>query len=240
MLRGKSLFPLHRKVTATVFWVGEPAGGGGSERNAVSAWDDEWQKHYGCFDDPYHWNGYFPAGCTPQKNSFYNSLPYNDLDDNGSRRSTAVKVVPWATWFDWTGRSMLKNQCVKISRGRQVCYSQVEDVGPYVDDDDQYVFQNTRPKNTLAHRAGLDVSPAVRDCLGFNGLNNDVNTVRLAVCHLFTGAGRPVEKDHHHFAAQLERVRILKNFEPESLKFFIYGRVSRHSSRARKIIFKPV
>jgi hypothetical protein len=47
-----SEYPWHRNITAAVFWVGEPQGGGSSEDNALSAWDAEWQKHYGGYDEP--------------------------------------------------------------------------------------------------------------------------------------------------------------------------------------------
>ena len=56
---------------------------------------------------------------------------------------------------------------------------QWEDTGPYTYADRRYVFgaDDLRPKSKQARNAGLDVSPAVRDCLGFAGLNNDENTV---------------------------------------------------------------
>jgi hypothetical protein len=34
---------------------------------------------------------------------------------------------------------------------------------------------NARPASRLANNAGMDVSPAIRDCLAFSGLNNDEN-----------------------------------------------------------------
>jgi hypothetical protein len=64
-------------------------------------------------------------------------------------------------------------------RHGRTCYAQWEDSGPYVYDDANYVFgsHDARPRSRSARGAGLDVSPAVRDCLRFNGLNNDENTV---------------------------------------------------------------
>ncbi len=47
-------YPLHRDVTATVFWVGESG-------NAASAWDDLWEKHFGGVDDPERRRKYRPA-----------------------------------------------------------------------------------------------------------------------------------------------------------------------------------
>lgn len=178
----KFSYPLHTSITATVFWVGEPQGGGSSEDNALSAWDDSWQKHYGCFDDPSNRNGYHPKGCTPKENPFYFDLPYDDFDWDGAdgRRSGAHQVIPWAKSKKWQDdESMLKNQWIKITKENAVCYAQWEDAGPYVYDDARYVFgkKDERPKSKEANNAGMDVSPAVRDCLKFKGLNNDTNKV---------------------------------------------------------------
>lgn len=178
----KSSYPLHTNITATVFWVGEPKGGGSSEDNALSAWDDSWQKHFGCFDDPESRDGYHPKGCTPKENPFYFDLPYDDFDweGNAGRRSNANQVVPWAKTRKWSDdESMLKNRWLKISREGVTCYGQWEDAGPYVYDDAKYVFghNDARPKSKQANNAGMDVSPALRDCLKFIGKNNDSNKV---------------------------------------------------------------
>lgn len=173
-----STYPIHRNITATVFWVGEPQGGGSSENNAISAWDDDWLAHYGGVDDPANRNGFFPAGFTPKQNPFYFDLPYNDFTDDGDRRANAYAVVPWANEKTWGPQeSMLKNRWIKITKDANVCYAQWEDAGPYVYDDAAYVFGTARPKNKQANSAGMDVSPAVRDCLGFNGINNAENQV---------------------------------------------------------------
>ena len=77
----------------------------------------------------------------------------------------------------------MKNRWVEIIHRRdgrnRVCYGQIEDSGPYLYSDAGYVFGSTdqRPRSRLARNAGMDVSPALRDCLGFNGLNNDRNEV---------------------------------------------------------------
>jgi hypothetical protein len=184
-------YPVHRGVTATVFWVGEPKGGGSSENNALSAWDDEWLKHYGGVDEPgprSAANGWFPTGFRPKENPFYFDLPYDDFDDQGRPRPDRMTVVPWARASAGQvaraarrGRpfSLLKNRWARIERGGGVCYAQWEDTGPYEYDDAAYVFgrDDRRPRNRRAHRAGMDVSPAVRDCLGFDGLNTDTNRV---------------------------------------------------------------
>jgi hypothetical protein len=171
-------YPVHQNITATVFWVGEPIGGGSSEDNAVSAWDDEWQKNYGGFDDPQSRNGFLPVGFTPLENPFYLDLPYNDFEDNGFRKTNAAQVVYWAKSKTWGKlESMMKNRWVKLTRNGVTCYGQIEDAGPYQYDDYVYVFGTSTPKSKLANNAGLDVSPALRDCLKFNGWNNDENKV---------------------------------------------------------------
>jgi hypothetical protein len=185
-------YPVHRDVTATVFWVGEPRGGGSSENNALSAWDDRWLAHYGGVDDPLPRrtaaNGYFPSSFAPRENPFYVDLPYDDFQDDGTPRADRLAVVPWARWLlpelrrhERAGRpfSLLKNRWVRLIRHGRVCYAQWEDSGPYVYDDAGYVFggPDARPRSPRANRAGLDVSPAVRDCLRFRGANNDENAV---------------------------------------------------------------
>lgn len=173
-----SQYPLHKNITSTVFWVGEPQGGGSSEDNALSAWDDEWQKDFGGFDDPANRNGYYPVGVTPKENPFYLDLPYNDFNDNGNRKANAKLVVPWASEKTWGAEeSMMKNRWVKLIKDGVTCYGQIEDAGPYQYDDYAYVFGTSLPKSKLANNAGLDVSPALRDCLKFVGLNNDSNRV---------------------------------------------------------------
>lgn len=182
-----TVYPVHHVVTATVFWVGEPKGNGSSEDNAVSAWDDAWLAHYGGVDDPGPRdvaNGWFPTAFVPKENPFYFDLPYNDFDDAGRPRPDRAEVVPWAHRYREQLRrprafSLLKNRWAKLVRGDRVCYAQWEDSGPYVYDDAAYVFgsDDRRPRNRLAKRAGMDVSPAVRDCLGFDGLNTDTNKV---------------------------------------------------------------
>src|SRR3989344_472623 len=174
----ESSYPIHRNITATVFWVGEPQGGGSSEDNAISAWDDNWQQSYGGFDDPENRDGYYPVGFTPKETPFYLDLPYNDFNDNGDRKSNAFDVVPWANQKTWSNNeSFMKNRWVKLAKDGKVCYGQIEDAGPYEYDGVDYVFGSAKPKNHLANSAGLDVSPALRDCLDFEGINNADNRV---------------------------------------------------------------
>src|ERR1700687_3543790 len=168
--RARRLVKLHENVSTTIFWIGEPA----SAENAFianndSAWDQCWKERYGGIDDPVNRNGFNPAGFTPNDNPFYVALPFNDLDSNGDRKSTVSDVVPWAkiAVFPPTD-SAVKNRWLKIVNGTTTCYGQWEDVGPFNENDHRYVFGLSRPRNATNSHAGLDVSPAVRDCLHIN------------------------------------------------------------------------
>lgn len=153
-----------KKGTATVFWVGEDAGPENDYiHNAASAWDGRWEEHFGGIDDPECRNGYYPCGFTPRENPFYIALPFNDLDDNGRRKASATHI-PWNN--EQERRSVLKNRWIVVRHGSAVCYAQWQDVGPNHQDDWDYVFEDAlRPLNTFGVRAGIDLSPAMRDCL---------------------------------------------------------------------------
>jgi len=145
-------FCLHENITATVFWIGEPKGNGSSEDNAVSAYDGDWVNSYGGYDDYECRNGWHPCDFTPKENPFYVTVPYEDI--------------------------ALKNRWVRVEKDGIVAYAQIEDSGPYVYNDYRYVYQcYPKPKNRRANRAGMDVSPALRDYLQFEGLNNADNKV---------------------------------------------------------------
>jgi hypothetical protein len=151
----------HSNIIATVFWVGEAANADNANiSNAPSAWDDNWQGHFGGVDDPASRNGYNPAAFTPQENPFYFALPYNDYDANGNRKPSAGNCPNIGASLSWC-----KNAWIKITKGNITTYAQWEDVGPLEEDDTAYVFGAAAPKNTWGEQAGLDVSPAVRDYL---------------------------------------------------------------------------
>jgi hypothetical protein len=58
---------------------------------------------------------------------------------------------------------------VRVERDGKVAYGQWEDVGPFQSDDFDYVFGTAHPTNKLNERAGIDVSPAIRDALDLDG-----------------------------------------------------------------------
>jgi len=168
-----SHYPLHQNITVTFFWVGEE---GNEENNYIpnlqSVWDDKWLEHYGGVDDPNNRNGYFPANFTPLENPFYYALPYNDFDENGERKAEVDKVIYWSGEQEWSElESMCKNRWIKIIKGNKSVYAQWEDAGPFGEDDADYVFGDSLPKNELNNGAGLDVSPAVRDFLSLSDID---------------------------------------------------------------------
>lgn len=138
-------------------------------------------------------NNYFPTGAntqTPAENPFYLDLPYNDVGDSIAF-AERCSVIPWAAAVNAqvgnkctdANFSYMKNRWVKMTRGTNVCYGQIEDAGPSTGDlyhDKNYVFgsNNARPANTQysgdpTQGAGADVSPALVGCLGFTQLNGD-------------------------------------------------------------------
>ncbi len=162
-------YPLHRSITATVFWIGEPPTKA-SPTNASSAWDERWQQHFGGYDDPTRGRGHLPLAFVPRENPFYVALPFNDFKA-GHRRADLDRIIPWARGASPPKReSLCKNRWVRIDHAGRTCYAQWEDVGPFVSDDAAYVFGNSPPRNPSNQNAGIDVSPAVRDHLSLNGI----------------------------------------------------------------------
>jgi hypothetical protein len=161
-------YPWKKQIVTTVFWIGEAPSANNPVPNRSSSWDKEWSKNYGGFDDPNpaRRSDYIPVKFTPRQNPFYCALPYNDKASTG-HRPEAPQVVPWfKDAYQGPGVSVCKGRWIEIRKGDRVAYAQWEDAGPFRTDHWQYVFGNERPKPNLNKGAGLDVSPAVRDCLG--------------------------------------------------------------------------
>jgi hypothetical protein len=183
-------YPWHTDIVATVFWVGEildPDASDGSQ--VISAYDSLWMRNYGgcdgvwvedsCETEPRDAsNGFFPRNMTPLQNPFYLDLPFDDVNDKGafSRRG---EVVPWANDPGYAGRaddkkfSFMKNRWVRMEKNGSTCYGQIQDAGPGQYNDSDYVFgtNDERPANKKFNGAGMDVSPALAGCLGFQSLN---------------------------------------------------------------------
>lgn len=165
-------YPLHENITTTLFWVGEVATEDNEFiTNVVSAWDIEWEDHFGGTDDPDNRDGYFPSDFTPSENPFYFALPYNDFNDDFSRKENIDTYIPWDTNETDINISLCKNRWIKIIKGNKVAYAQWEDVGPFGEEDESYVFGNSNPSSELNTNAGLDVSPAVKDYLGLEDID---------------------------------------------------------------------
>lgn len=161
----------HQGITTTWFYVGEPADASNAFiSNAPSAWDGQWETHYGGVDKPTGRNGYYPAGFTPKENPFYFALPYSDISGAGNRKSDAgnCPLKNLASSYSWC-----KNAWIAIRHNGKIVYAQWEDVGPNGEDDGAYVFGSSAPTNTFDARAGLDISPAVHDYLGLGDVSTN-------------------------------------------------------------------
>jgi hypothetical protein len=156
----------HLNIISTVFWVGEGATSDNAHiSNAASAWDGVWAEHFGGIDDPNHRNGYLPASFTTKENPFYVALPYNDLTENGDRKANAINCPQYAQLKNHP-YSWCKNAWLAVRSGDKIAYAQWEDSGPLGEDDTNYVFGNSQPLNIWGAKAGIDLSPAMRDYLG--------------------------------------------------------------------------
>lgn len=161
-------YPQHYRIMTSVFWVGEAAGPENDFiDNEDSAWDTRWMEHYGGVDDPDEREGYYPRGFVPMENPFYFALPYSDFDESGRKGNS--RIIPWFSDATPEGESNVKNRWIEIRYNDRTCFAQWEDAGPGEYDDVDYVFGQSQPRNTFGVHAGLDVSPAVRDCLGLEG-----------------------------------------------------------------------
>lgn len=169
-----TLYRMHPSITTTIFWAGAQVDqtSSGWDRSA-SAWDSDWVSHFGGVDDPLMRSSdpshpYWPA-FPPLENPFYVALPYNDFTPSGSRRPNFADVIPWARFNSYgPTESAVKNRWVKITHDAATCYAQWEDVGPTQIYDFRYVFGTSKPRNKNDLNAGVEVSPALRLCLGID------------------------------------------------------------------------
>jgi len=153
-----------RKALTTKFWVGEDAGPeNGFIANHDSYWDVGWVERYGGVDAPNCRENFFPCGFTPAENPFYFALPYGEFREGGTVLKESAKSIPWYSSSDRA--PLLKNRWIEVTYQDTTCYGQWEDVGPFLTDDFGYVFGDKPPSNGLSVGAGLDISPALWDCL---------------------------------------------------------------------------
>jgi len=168
-------YPWKTNIVTEVFWIGEPATG------SRSAWDPEWERHYGGPDNPKASarHDYILNNFTPKLNPFYCSLPYNDVED-GTTKPEAPLVIRWfKEAYKKYGESVCQYRWVEIrNHSGQACYAQWSDCGPFGPDQWQYVFGNKPPASNSQHGAALGVSPAIRDFLGLSQM--DVTSWKFA------------------------------------------------------------
>ena len=153
-----------KKTMTTIFWVGEAANeDNGFIHNFASYWDPNWMRNFGGVDSPQKRMGYLPAGFTPKQNPFYAALPFAEVDANGKMRAIAKKIPG----FGERKGPLTKNRWLEIRYNGKSCFAQWQDVGPYVEDDFEWVFGSAKkPRNTQGLKAGLDISPAAAQYLG--------------------------------------------------------------------------
>ncbi len=153
-----------KKTITTIFWVGESANSdNGFIHNYASYWDTNWMKHFGGIDSPLKRNGYMPAAFTPKQNPFYVALPFAEVDADGNLKEIAKKIPGYGSG----NGPLTKNRWVEIRHAGKSCYAQWQDVGPYGEDDFDWVFGTaSKPKNKQGLKAGLDISPAVAQYIG--------------------------------------------------------------------------
>ena len=167
-------YPWKTNIVTTVFWVGEKPTPNNPVPNTKSSWDANWVLSYGGFDnpEPSARRNYIPANFTPRQNPFYFALPYNDVT-HSTTKPEAPMVIPWfKEAYRKYGESVCRNRWLEIrNHSGRTCYAQWSDCGPFRTDHWQYVFGNELPAWNINHGAGLDVSPAVRDFLGLNGMD---------------------------------------------------------------------
>ncbi len=169
----------HDNITATVFWIGEPADESNDFiTNVPTAWDDDASVRLGGYDGPITPNGSIldvPRDAngvvtefTPLHNPYYFALPAAEFNNLGLI-SGAREASPWADEIVAEGESLFKGRPAAITAGNTTIYAQWLDVGPNATDDYDYVFGDGSqpPKNDFGLRAGIDLSPAAAVALGF-------------------------------------------------------------------------
>lgn len=225
---GYARYPWKLDIVATVFWVGEQPTENNPTPNDKSSWDTQWMQNFGGYDDPdptKRSDNFTPAGFTPKQNPFYVALPYNDCIDYNSHKPEASRVIPWFKQkFVRSGKTVLKGQWIAIRYGNRVCYAQWEDCGPFVTDDHDYVFGNSRPKNTSNRGAGIDISPGVRDYLGISSSGRcdwrfvDVSEVPAGPWrslgsnnHFVTQQKVEKAREHTEISSRLEELRRMRD-----------------------------
>jgi len=215
------IYPWHRNITATIFWVGEKATAANPMHNAASSWDTKWVQNYGGYDDPNPANrttDFRPKRFIPGLNPFYVALPYNDRVNWAKTKASAKRVIPWFNrTFKAEGKTVCNMRWVAIHCQGRICYAQWSDVGPFGTDDWAYVFGGARPKNTKNNGAGIDLSPAVRDYLRIKGGMSKCDWRFVELHEIPYGPWRKFGRNNH-FLRMASQLSGTKREEIERLK----------------------
>lgn len=156
-----------KKAKGTVYWVGEAASeDNGWIQNTDSVYQygkNHWLKHHGCADDE-------RKPCTTGKeNPFYCALPINDFKDESPNPKVRSRVPP--EWRLDGPVSWIKNRWVHIRAKGKDAYCQIEDGGPFGEEDVNWVFGDAlKPLSKVNQSAGIDLSPAAANFLGVSGV----------------------------------------------------------------------
>lgn len=196
-------------INATVFWVGELPTENNPTPNTKSSWDVNWTASFGGYDDPdpaRRAPDYRPAAFVPKQNPFYVALPYNDCVDYNTTKEEAARFIPWyKKEFKEGGLSICRDRWIAIRLNDRICYAQWSDCGPFLTTDVEYVFGDSRPLNMKNGGAGIDLSPAVRDYLGFRGMAKvDWRFVDL---HEVPDGPWRMYGDNNHFVQQASKTK---------------------------------
>ena len=157
----------------TIFWIGERPTARNPVPNNRSAWDANWARNYGGYDnpDPRFRSNFIPIGMFPRQNPFYCALPYCDIIRGKTKPE--VSVVPWfRDCFEKPGKSVLKGRWVAIHHAGQNLFRPVGGLRSIPDRPLAVCLWKQsggsiidRPRPNLNRGAGLDISPAARDYL---------------------------------------------------------------------------
>ncbi len=215
------VYPWHRNITATIFWIGEKSTAANPTHNAASSWDTKWEQNYGGYDDPNPANrssDFRPKRFIPGLNPFYIALPYNDRINWEKTKASAKRVIPWfSRTFKGEGKTVCNMRWVAVHCRGRICYAQWSDVGPFGTDDWAYVFGGARPRNTKNNSAGIDISPAVRDYLGIRGGSSKCDWRFVELHEIPYGPWRKFGRNNH-FIRMPTQLSKTKREEIERLK----------------------
>lgn len=157
-----------KKTKGTVFFVGEAASednGYIQNTDSVYQWgSNHWLKHHGCADTE-------KKPCDGKENSFYVAVPATDMKDEEANPKVR-KAMP-AAWLvgATNAESSMKNRWVVVRANGKVGYGQIQDAGPFGEEDVEWVFGSaTKPKSKANSYAGIDLSPALANHLGVSGV----------------------------------------------------------------------